>query len=141
MLLFGLGDASKIAVIVLIVASQVLVNARDAAKAVAEGYFESARAMGAGPAARLRHVLLPAALPALLSALRVSLGTATAVLFFAETFATEEGLGWYIMDAWARVDYPGMFAAILALSLFGLACFAAVDAAERLLCRWNAPSR
>ena len=137
MLLLGLGDASKIAVIVLIVASQVLVNARDAGRSVAEGYFDSAKAMGAGALARVAHVLLPASLPALLSALRVSLGTATAVLFFAETFATNEGLGWYIMDAWARVDYPDMYAAILALSLFGLAGFALIDAVEALLCRWR----
>jgi len=137
MLLLGLGDASKIAVIVLIVASQVLVNARDAARSVAEGYFDSAKAMGAGAMARAAHVLLPASLPSLLSALRVSLGTATAVLFFAETFATEEGLGWYIMDAWARVDYPDMFAAILALSIFGLAGFALIDGAEALFCRWR----
>ncbi len=137
MLLLGLGDASKVAVIVLIVASQVLVNARDAARSVAEGYFDSAKAMGAKAMARAAHVLLPASLPALLSALRVSLGTATAVLFFAETFATDEGLGWYIMDAWARVDYPDMFAAILALSIFGLALFALIDGAEALLCRWR----
>jgi ABC-type nitrate/sulfonate/bicarbonate transport system ATPase subunit/ABC-type nitrate/sulfonate/bicarbonate transport system permease component len=137
MLLLGLGDASKIAVIVLIVASQVLVNARDAGRSVAEAYFDSAKAMGAGALARTAHVLLPASLPALLSALRVSLGTATAVLFFAETFATNEGLGWYIMDAWARVDYPDMFAAILALSIFGLAGFALIDGVEAVLCRWR----
>lgn len=137
MLLLGLGDASKIAVIVLIVASQVLVNARDAAKAIPEGYFDSARSIGAGRASLVAHVLIPASLPSLLSALRVSLGTATAVLFFAETFATEEGLGWYIMDAWTRVDYPDMFAAIIALSIFGLTCFAAVDFTEKILCRWR----
>lgn len=137
MLLLGLGDASKVGIIVLIVASQVLVNARDAARGIAEGYFDSARSLGAGRASVFRHVLLPASLPSLLSALRVSLGTSTAVLFFAETFATEEGLGWYIMDAWARVDYPDMFAAIVALSLFGILCFALVDLAEAFFCRWR----
>jgi ABC-type nitrate/sulfonate/bicarbonate transport system permease component len=60
-----------------------------------------------------------------------------AVLFLAETFATESGLGWFIMDAWARVDYPDMYAAIAALSLFGFACYAGVDMIEAVVCRWR----
>lgn len=137
MLLFGLGDASKVAVIVLIVATQVLIAARDAARGIAPGFVESARSLGAGRLSLLHHVIFPASLPALLSALRTSLGTATAVLFFAETFATDKGLGYAVMDAWTRVDYPGMYAAILALSLFGLFAFVAVDLVERLTCSWR----
>jgi len=86
----------------------------------------------------LRHVVFPAALPALLTSLRIGLGTAIAVLFIAETFATESGLGWYIVDAWSRVDYVDMYGAIVSLSVFGFLCFLVVDAAESFFCRWNA---
>jgi NitT/TauT family transport system permease protein len=137
MLFLGLGDAAKVFLIALIIFGQLLVSARDAAKAVPDALVESMRSLGASPAAVARHVVFPSALPALLSALRVSLGTSIAVLFMAESFASETGLGWYIVDAWTRVDYPDMYAAILALAFFGLACYLAVDAAEAALCRWR----
>ncbi|HET7839875.1 MAG TPA: ABC transporter permease subunit, partial [Rectinemataceae bacterium] len=117
MLFFGLGDAAKVFLIGTIIFGQMLVSGRDAAKAVPPALVDSIRSLGAGRWELLRHVVLPAALPALLSALRVCLGTAIAVLFLAETFASETGLGWYIVDAWTRVDYPDMYAAIVALSL------------------------
>jgi ABC-type nitrate/sulfonate/bicarbonate transport system permease component len=137
MLFLGLGDAAKIFLIGLIIFGQVVVSARDAARAVSESLVESMRSLGASRWAMLRHLVFPSALPSLLSALRVGLGTAIAVLFIAEGFASETGLGWYIIDAWTRVDYPDMYAAIVALSLFGLLCYLAVDAVEALACRWR----
>jgi NitT/TauT family transport system permease protein len=137
MLFLGLGDPAKIFLIGIIIFGQILVSARDAARAVPDALIESMRSLGASKAAITRHVVFPFALPALLSALRVGLGTAIAVLFIAESFASETGLGWYIVDAWTRVDYPDMYAAIIALSLFGLACYLVVDGAEAVLCRWR----
>lgn len=137
MLFLGLGDAAKVFLIGLIIFGQLLVSARDAARAVPEELIESMRSLGASRAAVARHVVFPSALPSLFSGLRVSLGTAIAVLFIAEGFASETGLGWYVIDAWTRVDYPDMYAAILALACFGLACYLAVDAAEAALCRWR----
>lgn len=137
MLFLGLGDAAKVFLIALIIFGQLLVSARDAARSVPPGLVDSMRSMRASRSQLLRHLVFPYALPSLLSALRVSLGTAVAVLFMAETFAAETGLGWYVVDAWTRVDYPDMYAAIIALSLFGLGCYLLVDAAEAILCRWR----
>jgi len=137
MLVLGLGDAAKVTLISLIVFGQLYVSARDAARAIPEALIDSVRSLGAGRADLAAHVVLPAALPSLLSSLRVGLGTALAVLFLAETFASEAGLGWYIVDAWTRVDYADMYAAMAALALFGLASYLLLDLAERWLCRWR----
>jgi NitT/TauT family transport system permease protein len=137
LLAFGLGEASKIFLVALIVWSQVIVSARDSARRVPRQLIDSVRSLGASPLDLAFRVMLPATLPDLLTALRVSLGTAIAVLFLAETFATETGLGYLIVDSWSRVAYPRMYAAILALSILGLGLFAAVDIAERLLCPWR----
>lgn len=141
MLTLGLGEASKVTLVALIVFSQVAVSVRDAARRIPSQLVDSVRSLGAGRGGVLRYALLPALLPDTLTALRVSLGTSVAVLFLAETFATETGLGYLIVDSWARVDYPEMYAAILALSALGLALFASVDLAERLLCPWRTGSR
>ncbi|MDR2194042.1 MAG: ABC transporter permease [Treponema sp.] len=137
MLFLGLGNASKIFLLAFTIFSQVLLAVRDAAGRVSENCVTAVRSMGAHRAAIFIHVILPASLPDLCTALRVCLGTAIAVLFLAETFAAETGLGYLIVDAWTRVAYADMFAGILAMSMLGLVLFALVDLLERLLCPWE----
>jgi NitT/TauT family transport system permease protein len=136
MLFFGLGEASKIFLLGFTIFSQILVTMRDTAKQVPPELLDSVRSQGAGRAGLLRHVIIPAVLPQFFTGLRVSLGTAIAVLFLAETFASESGLGYLIVDAWTRVAYAEMYAAILALSLLGLFLFAVTDFLEKILCPW-----
>ena len=137
MLFLGLGDASKIALIGLVIFGQLFVGARDSAKAIPSGLIDTVRSLGCGKLDTLRMAILPATLPALLSSLRISLGTSIAVLFLSETFASMDGLGWYIMDAWSRVNYPEMYAAIIALSLVGLVLYLALDSLEAFALRWR----
>ena len=137
MLLLGLGDGSKIALMGLVVFGQLFMAARDSAKAIAPPLVDSVRSLGCRSWGIFRWVIAPATLPSLLSALRVSLGTSIAVLFLSETFASMDGLGWYIMDAWSRVNYPDMYAAILALALLGLSLYLILDALESLALRWR----
>ncbi|MCX7775526.1 MAG: ATP-binding cassette domain-containing protein [Spirochaetaceae bacterium] len=138
MLFLGLGDASKIALMGLVIFGQLFVSARDAAKRIAPVMLDSVRTLGGGSLGTLRWVILPSTLPELFSALRVSLGTSIAVLFLSETFASVNGLGWYIMDAWSRIDYPDMYASIVALSLFGLVLYLLLDLLETAVIRWRA---
>jgi NitT/TauT family transport system permease protein len=136
LLFLGLGDLSKIFIITLILFYQVLVVVRDAAGGIRPELVLSVRSLGARRRQLYRYVYLPATLPAILTALRVSTGTAIAVLFFAESFATREGLGYYIIDTWASLSYARMYAGVLAMSLLGLALYSGLDRLESRLCRW-----
>jgi NitT/TauT family transport system permease protein len=60
-----------------------------------------------------------------------------AVLFLAETFASSSGLGFLIVDAWTRIAYSEMYAAIVSLSFLGLILFVLVDFAEKICCPWK----
>jgi len=137
MLFFGLDDPSKVIIIALVVFSQLVFSARDAAKRTPEALIDAVRSVGGGRWATLIHVIFPYVLPEIFTALRISLGSGIAVLFFSETFATSEGLGWFVMDAWTRVNYPDMYAAIIALGLFGLASYVILDILEWVVCRWK----
>jgi len=137
LLLFGIGDLSKIFLITLIVFFQIAVTARDAAKSVPPQDIFSMLSLGANAGQIYRHVIIPACLPDVISSLRISLGTAIAVLFFAESFATTEGLGYFIMDAWSRAAPAEMFAGIIAMGLLGLILFLVTDLLEFYLCRWR----
>ncbi len=137
LLFLGIGDASKIFIIFLILFFQILVVVRDAASALRPELIYSVRSLGAGRRALFRFVYLPATVPATLTALRVSVGTAIAVLFFAEAYATNSGLGYYIMvKSWGRLAYPEMYAGVVAMSLLGLLLYFAVDWLERRLAPW-----
>lgn len=137
-LFFGIGDAGKIIVITLILFFQILVLVRDAAANLRTELINSVRSLGAGRRALFFYVYLPASLPAVLTALRVSVGTAVAVLYVAELYATQQGLGYYIfLQGSTLFNYPGMYAGIMAMALLGLGLYFAVDWLERLLCPWE----
>ncbi len=135
--LMGLADAPKIALIAITIFFQVLVTVRDAAQGVPEQAVMSMRSLGAGRIDVYRHVIVPATLPELFTALRISSGTAVAILFFAESLAGSTGLGYFIVNAWALLDYPKMFAGIIAMAVLGVILYELFDVAERRLTRWR----
>lgn len=136
MIIFGLGDGSKTALIVSVVMFPILLAARDAIKEIPLQLFYSVRSLGLDRYQIFTNLVIPAILPKVITAIRISIGISISVLFFSENYATVHGIGYYIMNAWAIVRYEEMFAGILALSLIGLIIFKLVDLMERKACRW-----
>ena len=139
MLLFGLGETSKVTVIVLIVIFQVIIASRDAVKSIPSEVFHTLYSLGASNIDIFKKIIFPASLPRLFSALRVSFGTALSVLFFAETFGAQYGLGYFIMDSWMRVNYLDMYSGILVLSLCGFILFLLADKLEHRKVKCDPP--
>lgn len=137
LVLFGLADAPKIVLISLTVFFQVLVAVRDAVRAVPESAVVAIRSLGGSRIDEYRHVAIPATMPAVFTSLRIGVGTAIAVLFIAEAMAGSTGLGYYIMQSWSMVNYPRMFAGIIAMALLGVVLYALFDIIERRLTRWR----
>ncbi len=135
--IMGIGEASKIFLISLIIFFQILVTTRDAVRGVNRQIVSSVVSLGASEKDLFQHVFIPASLPKIFTSLRISLGTAMAVLFLTETFATVRGIGYFILDASMRGRYQEVFAGIIAMSLLGLALFVAVDLLERKVCPWQ----
>jgi NitT/TauT family transport system permease protein len=137
LLVFGIGDISKIIIIFIILFFQILVLVRDQASGLHPALLQSVRSLGAGRRALFRFVYLPASLPAILTALRQSVGTSIAVLYIAELSATQLGLGYYIYyNGSTLFDYPTMYAGIIAMSSLGLGLYFGVDWLEKRLCPW-----
>ncbi len=137
MLLFGLGEASKLIMIVLIIVFQIIITTRDAVKNIPQEIFRSLQSLGANRRQIFSEIIIPASLPEVLTAARLALGTAVSILFFTETFGTEYGMGYFIMDAWMRVNYLDMYAGIVMLSFMGFCLFIMLDMAENYLCSWR----
>jgi NitT/TauT family transport system permease protein len=137
MLIFGLGEASKLIMIVMIIVFQIIITSRDAVRAIPEETFRSLKSLGASRWQKLSEVIIPASMPDVLTATRIALGTAVSILFFTETFGTEFGMGYYIMDAWMRVNYLDMYSGIVVLSIMGFVIFTVIDMIESLICAWR----
>ena len=137
LLFLGVGNAPKVVIVTMILFFQVLVLVRDSAASIRPEILTSVRSLGAGRRALFRFVYLPASVPAVLTAVRQSIGTAVAVLYIAELFATRYGLGYYIyLQGSTLFNYPKMYAGVIAMSLLGLGLYIVVGAVERRACRW-----
>lgn len=137
MLLFGLGDGSKVLILFLTTVFQVVVTARDAVEALDPSIYRVAVSAGAGRGRILSEITLPAVLPALFTGVRVSVGTGLALLIIVEAYGTRAGLGYYIMDAWSRLNYVQMYGGILTLAVLGAGLFLLLDLLSQRLCRWQ----
>ncbi|MFP3928005.1 MAG: UbiA-like polyprenyltransferase [Desulfobacteraceae bacterium] len=137
LIIFGLGDISKVFMISLIIGYQVLVATRDSVAGLDRKYVDSLRSLGGSGLDVIRHVVMPAALPGGFTALRIGTGTGIAVLFFVESFATDRGLGFLIMDSWGRFAYEQMFVGIMGMSLLGVIIYEVFNYLERILCTWK----
>lgn len=128
--------------ITIIIFFQIYVIVRDATAQLPAQTLASVRSLGASRAQRLRYVYLPVSLPATVTALKISVGTAVAVLFIAETLVGNNvGLGHYILvEQLNRFAYPELYAGVLALSLLGGLLFIVLTLAESLLTRWQKQS-
>ena len=135
-ILFGIGNFSKIFLIALIVFFQILVTTRDGARSIHRNYFHSMKTLGASRLQIYRHLILPATLPKILTAMRISVGTSVAILFFVESFATTTGLGYIIMDSWGRADYISLYTGISSMALLGFTLYLVLDRIEQHVCRW-----
>lgn len=133
MLLAGIGDAAKVIMIVLIIIFQIIVATRDAVTKIPRECYDIMTSLGASPFRKLRSVTLPAILPDIFTALRVAVGSALSVLFVTETYGTDRGLGFFIVDSWMRFDYVDMYAGIVMLSVIGFAIFFAIDICSMIL--------
>ena len=138
LLFLGVGDIAKIVIIFLILFFQILVLVRDQAASLRPELIQSVRSLGAGRRALFAFVYLPASLPAILTGVRQSIGTAVAVLYVAELFATQRGLGYYIYYSGSTLlDYPAMYAGIVAMSFLGAMLYLLTDRLEKVLCPWK----
>lgn len=137
---FGIGEMVKVLVVVVALFFQVLVAAQGAARQIPQTYITSVRSAGASTWGLYRHVVFPATLPSVLTAARVSVGLGITMVYIAENelglvAGPESGLGRLIDHFTFRAELA--MAGVVGLALLGLAFYAALELADRWLCRWR----
>ena len=133
---FGFGMASKVVMAVLVIFFPITASFSDGLRRTDQGLLDLARTMNASPLAILRHVRVPASLPAFGSGLRVATAIAPIGAVIGEWVGASAGLGYVMLNANARIQTDLMFAALFVLSLMTILLWIAVDRMLRRILFW-----
>jgi taurine transport system permease protein len=137
MMWLGIGESQKYAIVFMGTLAPTLVFVIDATEQVDRVFIRAARNLGAGPLAILWEVILPGALPSILSALKVTLALAWACIISAEMVGATSGLGFLIWNAkdWGNISQ--VLVGMLTISATVLALDVLHRASVRLLTPWR----
>ena len=137
LLIFGVGDTPTILLVAIAVFFLVWITTVHAVMSVPDGWREAARSFGAGRGQLIRHVLLPASLPQILSGLRLATGMAVLTTVGIEFVQGSDGLGRLIWLSWSLFLPRRMYVGIVVVALLGVAANLLVRLLVRLLTPWD----
>ena len=139
MLWLGVGDVSKTLVIFLGVSLPIIYHSFQGAKAVEEKMLWSGAAMGMSAAQRMVRIVLPAALPEILTGCRTGLVLALITMVTSEMIARQSGAGNILFNALDMAQYDTVFAMIIIIGAMGIILDAAFEKLRGALVKWSEP--
>nr|WP_164938538.1 ABC transporter permease [Bradyrhizobium guangdongense] len=139
MLWLGVGDITKTLVIFLGVSLPVIYHSFEGAKAVEEKMVWSGAAMGLSPLQRLIRIVLPAALPEIMTGCRTGLVLALITMITSEMIARQSGAGNILFNALDMGQYDTVYAMIIIVGAMGICLDAAFEGIRARLVRWSEP--
>lgn len=137
LLWFGIGETSRLLLIALGAALPAYLNTVAAVDGVDHRLVEVGRVYGLGRAAVIARIVLPAALPGILTGLRTAMGLAWMFVVAAELLAASSGLGFLLTDGQATGRPDRVLVSLLAFALLGRGSDGLLQALERRWLRWR----
>ncbi|MEM9796314.1 MAG: ABC transporter permease [Pseudomonadota bacterium] len=134
---FGIDEGSKYALIAFGTFTPTVVATYGAVDNVDRTLIRMGQSFGLGWASIVRKIVLPGAMPGILSGLRISLAIAIILLVAAEMLGAEFGIGAYILEAGSLYDLERLFAGVIILSILGVLTSAAIGWIEKRVLRWR----
>jgi NitT/TauT family transport system permease protein len=119
-LLFGIGEISKIAIIALSSFWPIFMNTASGVKTVDPMFIKLARSLCISHSNMLKKIILPATIPSIFTGIRLSGTVSMLMLVIAEMLGGESGIGFFVFNAQQRHAYRDFFAGILAISIIGI---------------------
>jgi NitT/TauT family transport system permease protein len=139
-LLLGIGEASKVALVVYSCAWPILLNTVAGVRNVDPLLIKSARTMGLSPLRLFQKVILPAAVPTIFVGIRLAGAYSLLVLVAAEMIGAKAGLGYLIIYAQYNFQIPSMYVGIISITVIGISFSQLLQLAEKRFTRWNSRS-
>jgi NitT/TauT family transport system permease protein len=137
MLIFGIGEESKWAIIAVGVFFQVLIATAAGVANIDRIYLDVGANFRAGRLARYTTIALPGALPMIFAGLRLGWGAALLLLVTAEMVSSQSGIGFIIWRAWQLMTVEDMYVGLVVIAFIGVVSFWMLDGLERRLLPWK----
>lgn len=137
LLIFGLGETSKIFTIAIGVFYLVVINTMAGVLSIDKIYLDVAKNFGANRKNFYLTIALPGALPMIFAGLKLGMGMALILIVAAELSAAKAGVGWMIWRAYDMFDIEQMFVALIMLSVLGYIFSLLLDMLERWALPWK----
>jgi ABC-type nitrate/sulfonate/bicarbonate transport system permease component len=137
MLIFGMGETSKVLVIALAAFFPVLINTMAGARQISAIHFEVAQNYGASALRTIARVLLPGSLPMLMSGVRLALNIALLSTMAMEMMFATRGLGALVWRSWQTMRTEEIYATLAVIAGIGICINLAIQALTRRLVPWQ----
>jgi ABC-type nitrate/sulfonate/bicarbonate transport system permease component len=138
---FGVGLASKVIIIFTLSVFIVIINTQSGVKNLSQSIVDIGTAFGASEQQVFRMIILPAALPFIMTGLRLAVGRAVLAMIIAEFFTSIAGLGGMIVKYGNFFQTAKMFVPIIVVSLLGVGAVELIKVIERRLAPWKESER
>jgi NitT/TauT family transport system permease protein len=140
MIWLGTGIESKLAIVWLVAFFPIIVDTTAGLRATPRELLELAHSLRATPLQIFLKVQFPTALPFVLTGAKVAMTLAVIGAVIGEFVSSSEGLGFLLLSATSQLDTPLAFAALFALSMFGVVSYLLVEIVEHLVAGWLPPT-
>ena len=137
LLTFGVGDASKIALVAIATFFPVIINTYAGAANIEKIYWDVAKNFGASETVMFTRIVFFGALPMIFAGLRIALAVSFIVVVAAEFVASKTGIGFLIWNSWELLQVDIMFVGIAAIGILGLITSALFQEIERKVIPWK----
>jgi NitT/TauT family transport system permease protein len=136
-IVFGLGEASKYAIIAIGVVYIIIINTVSGVRNIDRIYLDVGRNYHASRLMMFTDVALPGALPMIVAAMKISMGVSLILIVSAESLAAKSGIGYLIWTTWQVFEVEKMYVGLFMAAVLGALLTAALDWLEKLLIPWK----
>ena len=138
LLIFGLGEMSKVMMVAIGVFYPMAINATAGVLQINEIYLDVGKSFKASPWDTFRTIALPGALPFIMTGVKLGAGLALILIAVAEMVGAKSGIGYMIWSAWETFAVAKMYVGLFVIALIGFAISLLLNEIERWVIRWKA---
>jgi NitT/TauT family transport system permease protein len=138
LLIFGLGEMSKVVMVAIGVFYPMAINATAGVLQINQIYLDVGKSFKASPWDTFRTIALPGALPFIMTGVKLGAGLALILIAIAEMVGAKSGIGYMIWSAWETFAVAKMYVGLFVIALIGFAISLLLNEIERWLIRWKA---
>lgn len=136
-ILFGLGEPSKYAIIAIAVVYLVLINTVAGVRQIERVYLDVGRNYHATRLMMFTDIAFPGALPTIMAGMKLGMGVSLIVIVTAESLAAKSGIGYLIWTSWQVFQVEKMYVGLVVSAILGFGTAVLLSALERVLVPWK----